>query len=238
VRHTISVVRLTADVVFACREWASTQYVGQQPKGHWGNSENTGGDPHGRRQGRECVCTNGAAGRQTQLEELKKHQHARCEATREQTRSARTGDEGGASAGIQRHLAAGVVPCRQSADWVLGVRLACGYAARSSLRSRRPSSPSGPKPQCNILYYCIIADEPPVPACPTATAITSTSSPCFRSGLQLVLPEAGGLERKGLATTLRLCNQQQISATRPWAIAICTAAPPSPRLSVAVERCR
>jgi hypothetical protein len=51
-----------------------TQYVGQQPKGHWGNSENTGGDPHGRRQGRECactVCTNGAAGRQTQLEELK-----------------------------------------------------------------------------------------------------------------------------------------------------------------------
>jgi hypothetical protein len=39
-----------------------------------------------------------------------KHQHARCEATREQTRSARTGDEGVASAGIQRHLAAGVNP--------------------------------------------------------------------------------------------------------------------------------
>jgi hypothetical protein len=50
-----------------------TQYVGQQPKGHWGNSGNTGGDPHGRRQERECECTNtnGAAGRQTQLEELK-----------------------------------------------------------------------------------------------------------------------------------------------------------------------
>jgi hypothetical protein len=52
-----------------------TQCVGQQPKGHWGNSENTGGrDPHGRRQGRECACTNGAAGkdRRNWLEELKK----------------------------------------------------------------------------------------------------------------------------------------------------------------------
>ena len=117
-----------------------TQYVGQQPKGHWGNSENTGGDPHGRRQGRECVCvcTNGATGRQTQLDTTggaKKHQHARCEATREQTRSARTGDEAGeASAGIQRHLAAGVIPCRQSADWVLGVRL-----RRTQLAALAPS---------------------------------------------------------------------------------------------------
>jgi hypothetical protein len=66
------------------------------------------------RSGRKTDTTGGA----------RKHQHARCEATREQTRSARTGDEGGAPAGIQRHLAAGAIPCRQSADWVLGgVRL-------------------------------------------------------------------------------------------------------------------
>jgi hypothetical protein len=118
-----------------------TQYIGQQPKGHWGNSENTGGGPHGRRQGRECVCTDGAARRQTQLGGAKKHQHARCEATREQTRSARTGDEGGESAGIQRNLAAGVIPCTGK---VLTGCSACGYAARSSLRSRRPSGPKTP----------------------------------------------------------------------------------------------
>jgi hypothetical protein len=100
-----------------------TQYVGQQPKGHWGNSENTGGDPHGRRQGRECVCTNEAAGRQTQLEELKNTNTRGARQLEIGLRSARTGGEGGASAGIQRHLAAGVIPCRKSADWVLGVRL-------------------------------------------------------------------------------------------------------------------
>ena len=76
------------------------------------------------RSGRKTHTTGGA----------KKHQHARCEATREQTRSARTGDEGGASAGIQRHLAAGVIPCRQSADWVLGVRL-----RRTQLAALAPS---------------------------------------------------------------------------------------------------
>jgi hypothetical protein len=37
-----------------------TQYVGQQPKGHWGNSENTGGDPHGRRQGSGALRRRGA----------------------------------------------------------------------------------------------------------------------------------------------------------------------------------
>jgi hypothetical protein len=52
----------------------------------------------------------------------------------EQTRSARTGDEGGASAGIQRHLAAGVIPCRQGAGWVLGVRL-----RRTQLAALAPS---------------------------------------------------------------------------------------------------
>jgi hypothetical protein len=72
----------------------------------------------------------------------KKHQHARCEATREQTRSARTGDgEGGASAGIQRHfwLRGSSPACK-----VLTGCSACGYAARSSLRSRRPSGPKTP----------------------------------------------------------------------------------------------
>jgi hypothetical protein len=74
----------------------------------------------------------------------KKHQHARCEATREQTRSARTGDGeggGGASAGIQRHFwLRGSSP----AGKVLTGCSACGYAARSSLRSRRPSGPKTP----------------------------------------------------------------------------------------------
>jgi hypothetical protein len=71
----------------------------------------------------------------------KKHQHARCEATREQTGSARTGGEGGASAGIQRHIwLRGLSP----AGKVLTGCSACGYAARSSLRSRRPSGPKPP----------------------------------------------------------------------------------------------
>jgi hypothetical protein len=144
-----------------------TQYVGQQPKGHWGNSENTGGDPHGRRQGRECVCacTNGATGRQTQLDTTggaKKHQHARCEATREQTRSTRTGDEGGASAGIQRHLAAGVINTglslagrrqMQSADWVLGVRLRRTQHAARCARAVLADL----KPQYNTLHCVIMA---------------------------------------------------------------------------------
>jgi hypothetical protein len=116
-----------------------TQCVGQQPKGHWGNSENTGGDPHGRRQGRECICTNGAAGRQTKLEELKNTN------TREQTRSARKGDEGGGIGGhsAARHLAAGVAPLPPAGKVLTGCS-ACGYAARSSLRSRRPSGPKTP----------------------------------------------------------------------------------------------
>jgi hypothetical protein len=49
---------------------AHTQCVGQQPKGHWGNSGNTGGDLNGRRQGREREGTNGAARRHTPLEGL------------------------------------------------------------------------------------------------------------------------------------------------------------------------
>jgi hypothetical protein len=42
--------------------------------------------------------------------------------------------------------AAGVIP----AGKVMTARWACGFAARSSLRSRRPS---GPQPQYNILHY-------------------------------------------------------------------------------------
>jgi hypothetical protein len=80
------------------------------------------------RSGRKTDTTGGA----------KKHQHARCEATREQTRSARTGDEGGASAGIQAAaFGCGGYPLgrqRQSADWVLGVRL-----RRTQLAALAPS---------------------------------------------------------------------------------------------------
>jgi hypothetical protein len=43
----------------------------------------------------------------TPLGGYKHAQHARCQATRGQNKSARTGDEGGASAGTQRHLAEG-----------------------------------------------------------------------------------------------------------------------------------
>jgi hypothetical protein len=62
-----------------------------------------------------------------------KHQHARCEATREQTRSARTGDERGESVGIQWHLAAGIMP----------------HAARCARAVRIADL----KPQYNILHY-------------------------------------------------------------------------------------
>jgi hypothetical protein len=90
-----------------------------------------------RRRRQKARGTNGAAERQTQLEELKKHQHARCEATRVQTRSARTGDEGG---GIGGNTAA-----FGSADWwVLGAgsgsgspAYGFGFAARRLSAARR-----------------------------------------------------------------------------------------------------
>jgi hypothetical protein len=46
------------------------------------------------------------------------------------------GRRGGIGGSIQRHLAAGVIPCRQSADWVLvlGVRL-----RRTQLAALAPS---------------------------------------------------------------------------------------------------
>jgi hypothetical protein len=101
-----------------------TQCVGQQPKGHQGNSGNTGGDPHRRRQGRECEGTNGAAGRQTQLEELKNTntRGARQLESRLDLHARGTETKGGASAGTQRHLAAGVNPLQEKC--CLGARRA------------------------------------------------------------------------------------------------------------------
>jgi hypothetical protein len=67
------------------------------------------------------------------------------------------GTKGGASAGIQRHLAAGVVRRRLSpavpAGKVLTGCSACGYAARSSLRSRRPSGPKTPMQYITLHFY-------------------------------------------------------------------------------------
>jgi hypothetical protein len=103
-----------------------TQYVGQQPWGHWGNSENTGGDPHGRRQGRECVCTNEAAGRQTLLAALNTTHTRGARHLAIGLRSARPA--GGRRGGHRRAFSgiwlrglspAGKVPT----GWVLGVRL-------------------------------------------------------------------------------------------------------------------
>jgi hypothetical protein len=110
-----------------------TQYVGQQPKGHWGNSGNTGGDLHGRRQGRECEGTNEAATaggavntntRGAKQLESRVNLHAR-------------GTKGGHRRAHSGIWLRGVIPCRQIADWVLGVQ-------RSSLRSRRPIGPKTP----------------------------------------------------------------------------------------------
>ena len=125
-----------------------TQYVGQQPKGHWGNSENTGGDPHGRRQGRECVCTNGAAGRQTQLEELKNTNTRGARQLESRLDLHARGTKGGHRRAFSGIWLRGSSP----AGKVLTGCSACGYAARSSLRSRRPSGPKTP-----IQYITIIA---------------------------------------------------------------------------------
>jgi hypothetical protein len=131
----------------------STQYVGHwggpkalhpalQPKGHWGNSENTGGDPHGRRQGKECVCTNGAAGRQTQLEELKNTNTRGARQLESRLDLHARGTKGGYRWAFSGIWLRGLSP----AGKVLTGCSACGYAARSSLRSRHPSGPKTKTP--------------------------------------------------------------------------------------------
>lgn len=114
-----------------------TQYVGQQPKGHWGNSENTGGDPHGRRQGRECVCTNGAAGRQTQLEELKNTNTRGARQLESRLDLHARGTKGGHRRAFSGIWLRGLSP----AGKVLTGCSACGYATRCA----RAVAPSGPK---------------------------------------------------------------------------------------------
>jgi hypothetical protein len=119
------------------------QYVGQQPKGHGDNPENTGGDSHGRRQGRECVCTNGAAGRQTQLEELKNTNTRgarQLESRLDLDLHARGGTKGWHRRAFSGIWLRGLSPAGKGK--VLTGCSACGYAARSSLRSRRPSGPT------------------------------------------------------------------------------------------------
>jgi hypothetical protein len=139
-----------------------TQCVGQQPKGHRGNSENTGGEghPQGRRtKARKGVRMHERSGRKTDTTGgAKKHQHARYEATREQTGSARTGDSKGghrrrafSGSGIWLR-AAGVIPCRQGADWVLGVRL-----RRTQLAALAPSWRTENPNIIYIALHCIIA---------------------------------------------------------------------------------
>ena len=128
----------------------STLDIGQQSKGHWGNSENTGGDPHRRRQGRECVCTNGAAGRQTQLEELKNTNTRGARQLESRLDLHARGTKGGHRRAFSGIWLRGLSP---AACKVLTGCSACGYAARSSLRSRRPSGPKTPIQYITLHFY-------------------------------------------------------------------------------------
>jgi hypothetical protein len=130
---------------------SSTQYVGQQPKGHWGNSGNTGGDLHGRRQeARKGARRHERSGWKTDAAGgAEKHQHARCEATREGTRSARTGD-GGRTGGIGGSTSAFGCGLRGGGGLQAKCRLGGSACGGTPLRSRRPSGPK--TPISNMIY--------------------------------------------------------------------------------------
>jgi hypothetical protein len=106
------------------RKRYTQQCVGQQPKGHWGHSGNTGGGLNGRRQGRECEGTNGAAGRQTQLEELKNTNTRGARQLESRLDLHARGTKGGHRRAYSGIWLRGLVLCRRGADWVLGERRA------------------------------------------------------------------------------------------------------------------